>query len=58
MCNALEDMATTSLEGETERENGFEGRLMVAGDQVASSPGWMWTVESQAAEITIACSLL
>ena len=42
----------TSFDGDKESEKGFEGRLMVAGDHVASVAGCTWTVESQAAEMT------
>lgn len=55
MCTARLAIATTSLEGDSASENGFDGRLMVAdvhsglGD---SDPGWMCTVESQAADMT------
>jgi hypothetical protein len=58
MCSALDAMATTSFVGEIDRENGLEGRLMVTGGHAASPAGWTWSVESQAAEITIECSLL
>ena len=52
-------MATTNLEVEMAREKGFEGRVMVAVDHSASPAlGWMWTVESQAAETTRECSEL
>jgi hypothetical protein len=36
MCSALDAMATTSFVGETDRENGLEGRLMVTGGHAAS----------------------
>jgi len=56
-------MATTSLEGERARENGLEGRWIVAVghsevEAGASEPGWMCIVESHEAEMTRECSLL
>ena len=45
-------MATTNFEEETERENGLETKLIVATDHVEGSPGWTWTVESHAADMT------
>ena len=58
MWSARFAIATTSFEDDAARENGFEGKLIVAVDHSASSAGWMWTVESQAAETMRECSLL
>ena len=58
MCNALEDIATTSFVGETDSEKGFEGSEMVTGWKVPPPAEWTCNVESQAAEMTRACSLL
>lgn len=57
MCRALEAIATTSFVAVRERAKGLEGRLMVAGT-VSGSVLWMWSVESQDADIMTPCSLL
>ncbi len=58
MWRAREAMATTSLVGVRERENGLLGSGIVAGKWGGLEGWWMWSVESQEAEMRIEVSLL
>lgn len=48
-------MATTSLVGERDMEKGFEGSLIVEGAMEGEEVWWMWSVESQEADIRREC---
>ncbi len=52
---AREAMATTSLVAVREREKGLLGREIVTGDLEGSERWWMWSVESQEADMSRFC---
>lgn len=63
MCSWREDMATTSFDGDSDNEKGFDGSVMLAVGHGAVASGplplllplWMCRVESHAAEMTRSC---